>query len=487
MPSSALLASRARARATTGRLSPRERAGSIVVVGVREPRARRGSPPVSSPVGGNKEKSARREETHRPGVMFKRLFGAKDADGGGAAPTAEGRAGGKTPSVRWRSSRTCVPRPHLARSRPPRAESARNIASNGTRLVSPMTPRSSPFSQTLSMLEKREELLNKKMALELQKAKEFNRAKNKRAALQCLKRKKLYEQQIENLQNHRLKLDEQVITLEGSKTTAETFSALKSSAGAMKQLHKETNIDEVDRVMDDINEQSEKIDRCRRRSDNPWGTARTWTRTPRRRARGVGGGGPGGGTWAGGGAGTGAGARRRETRPRRRRRRLGLSVPAPAARAPTLPSVPESPRRTKSSRRSGGDGTSGRVGARTARDGLLSIVATGRIHRDGRRNRGRRRKRRSGDEVDCEDVRESLKLHSREFDRDFTVTLATPCRWHRERCAPRQPLSFPFRFSPRPILPARETRLPPSVPATSVFTPTSRTCAWWRARGTPAR
>ena len=109
------------------------------------------------------------------------------------------------------------------------------------------------------MLEKREALLNKKMALELQKAKEFNRAKNKRAALQCLKRKKLYEQQIENLQNHQLKLDEQVITLEGSKTTAETFSALKSSAGAMKQLHKETNIDEVDRVMDDINEQSEKM------------------------------------------------------------------------------------------------------------------------------------------------------------------------------------------------------------------------------------
>ena len=124
----------------------------------------------------------------------------------------------------------------------------------------PLTPRSlPPFSQTLSMLEKREALLNKKMALELQKAKEFNRAKNKRAALQCLKKKKLYEQQIENLQNHQLKLDEQVITLEGSKTTAETFSALKSSAGAMKQLHKETNIDEVDRVMDDINEQSEKM------------------------------------------------------------------------------------------------------------------------------------------------------------------------------------------------------------------------------------
>ena len=114
-------------------------------------------------------------------------------------------------------------------------------------------------SQTISMLEKREALLHKKMAAELTKAKEFNRLKNKRAALQCLKKKKLYEQQVENLQNHQLKLEEQVITLEGSKTTAETFSALKSGAGAMKQLHRDTNIDEVDKVMDDINEQSEKM------------------------------------------------------------------------------------------------------------------------------------------------------------------------------------------------------------------------------------
>ena len=123
------------------------------------------------------------------------------------------------------------------------------------------------------MLEKREALLHKKMAAELSKAKEFNRAKNKRAALQCLKKKKLYEQQVENLQNHQLKLEEQVITLEGSKTTAETFDALRSGAGAMKQLHKETNIDEVDKVMDDINEQSEKMRQVQEALGQPVGYA----------------------------------------------------------------------------------------------------------------------------------------------------------------------------------------------------------------------
>jgi hypothetical protein len=110
------------------------------------------------------------------------------------------------------------------------------------------------------MLEKREMLLHKKMAAELEKAKDFNRAKNKRAALQCLKKKKLYEQQIEQLQNQQLKLEEQVITLEGSKTTAETFTALKSGAGAMAQLHKETNIDEVDKVRPDLSKESNRKD-----------------------------------------------------------------------------------------------------------------------------------------------------------------------------------------------------------------------------------
>ena len=66
------------------------------------------------------------------------------------------------------------------------------------------------------MLEKREALLHKKMAAELGKAREFNRLGKKRSALQCLKKKKLYEQQVDNLQNHQLKLEEQVITLEGT-------------------------------------------------------------------------------------------------------------------------------------------------------------------------------------------------------------------------------------------------------------------------------
>lgn len=115
------------------------------------------------------------------------------------------------------------------------------------------------LKDTLEMLDKREALLMKKIDNELQKARELNRQGNKRAALQCLKRKKLYESQQEVVANQQLKLQEQMIVLEGSKATAETFNALKSGAGAMKQLAKETDVDKVDKVMDEISEQTEKM------------------------------------------------------------------------------------------------------------------------------------------------------------------------------------------------------------------------------------
>ncbi|PWA68874.1 snf7 family [Artemisia annua] len=66
------------------------------------------------------------------------------------------------------------------------------------------------LSQTLADLEKKEKLLLKKASAEVEKAKAYTKAKNKRAAIQCLKKKKLYEQQIGNLANAQLRIHDQV-------------------------------------------------------------------------------------------------------------------------------------------------------------------------------------------------------------------------------------------------------------------------------------
>ncbi|XP_042000593.1 vacuolar protein sorting-associated protein 32 homolog 2-like [Salvia splendens] len=129
------------------------------------------------------------------------------------------------------------------------------------------------LNETLEMLEKKEKVLLKKAAAEVERAKEFTRAKNKRAAIQCLKRKRLYEQQIEQLGNFQLRIHDQMIMLEGAKATTETVDALRTGAAAMKAMQKATNIDDVDKTMDEINEQTENMKQIQEALSTPMGAA----------------------------------------------------------------------------------------------------------------------------------------------------------------------------------------------------------------------
>ncbi|KAK9052774.1 hypothetical protein SSX86_029404 [Deinandra increscens subsp. villosa] len=115
------------------------------------------------------------------------------------------------------------------------------------------------LNETLDMLEKKENVLLKKAAAEVERAKEFTRSKNKKAAIQCLKRKRLYEQQVEQLGNFQLRIHDQMIMLEGAKATTETVDALRTGAQSMKAMQKAMNIDDVDKTMDEINEQTENM------------------------------------------------------------------------------------------------------------------------------------------------------------------------------------------------------------------------------------
>ncbi|KAL4194275.1 hypothetical protein AMTRI_Chr05g67810 [Amborella trichopoda] len=129
------------------------------------------------------------------------------------------------------------------------------------------------LNETLEMLEKKEKVLQKKVAAEVEKAKEFTRAKNKRAAIQCLKRKRLYEAQVEQLGNFQLRIHDQMIMLEGAKATTETVDALRTGAAAMKAMQKATNIDDVDKTMDEINEHTENMKQIQEALAAPIGAA----------------------------------------------------------------------------------------------------------------------------------------------------------------------------------------------------------------------
>lgn len=72
-----------------------------------------------------------------------------------------------------------------------------------------------------------------------------------------LKRKKLYEGEIEKIQNVKMTLETQVINLESAAQNAETFKAMQAGTNTMKKIRTDVGIDQVDDVMDNIKEEME--------------------------------------------------------------------------------------------------------------------------------------------------------------------------------------------------------------------------------------
>merc|ERR1712159_759276 len=154
-----------------------------------------------------------------------------------------------------------------------RASTSASSASDGARGGTTPIDAIDKIKTTLEMLEKKEALMGKKIAEELARAREANRQGNKRRAIHHLKKKKMYEAQLDALATSQLKLQEQVIMLEGSKATSETYGALRSGADAMRRMAKETKIEDVDATMDVINEQTDQMRQVQEALGQPVGFA----------------------------------------------------------------------------------------------------------------------------------------------------------------------------------------------------------------------
>ncbi|TVU50650.1 hypothetical protein EJB05_02029, partial [Eragrostis curvula] len=127
--------------------------------------------------------------------------------------------------------------------------------------------------ETLEMLEKKERFLQKKSSAEIEKAKDYTKAKNKNAAIQCLKKKKLYETQIEQLSNFQLRVHDQIIMLENAKATTDTVDALHSGSSAVKAIQHSLNIDDIENAIDEANEQTENMKQIQEALATPVGVS----------------------------------------------------------------------------------------------------------------------------------------------------------------------------------------------------------------------
>jgi hypothetical protein len=106
------------------------------------------------------------------------------------------------------------------------------------------------------MLDKKSKHLEMQIGKELQAAKQHG-TKNKRAALNALKRKKRLEQQLTQIDNTLTTIEFQREALQNARSNAEILKTMQTASKAMKTVHKEVNIENVEDVMDDIQEQQD--------------------------------------------------------------------------------------------------------------------------------------------------------------------------------------------------------------------------------------
>ncbi|XP_012382571.1 charged multivesicular body protein 4a [Dasypus novemcinctus] len=112
------------------------------------------------------------------------------------------------------------------------------------------------LKETEEILIKKQEFLEQKIQQELQTAKKHG-TKNKRAALQALRRKKRLEQQLAQTDGTLSTLEFQREAIENATTNAEVLRTMELATRGMKKAYQDMDINKVDELMADITEQQE--------------------------------------------------------------------------------------------------------------------------------------------------------------------------------------------------------------------------------------
>lgn len=118
-------------------------------------------------------------------------------------------------------------------------------SSSTTRGVSNAAAQMERLDGTIELLEKRVAVLEKKLEQEVAKAKECMKRNNKNAAMQCMKRKKIYEEQIaqQNAQMHNL--ETMKFRMQEATMNKHFLDVQRAATGELHQLNKEMDADKV--------------------------------------------------------------------------------------------------------------------------------------------------------------------------------------------------------------------------------------------------
>ncbi|XP_060521632.1 charged multivesicular body protein 4c [Cylas formicarius] len=124
--------------------------------------------------------------------------------------------------------------------------------------------------ETEEMLLKKQDFLEKKIDEYMSVARK-NASKNKRVALQALKKKKRLEKNLQQIDGTLTTIELQREALEGANTNTAVLTTMKNAADALKNAHKNLDIDNVHDIMDDIAEQHDIANEISNAISNPVG------------------------------------------------------------------------------------------------------------------------------------------------------------------------------------------------------------------------
>ncbi|KAK4225334.1 putative vacuolar-sorting protein SNF7 [Podospora fimiseda] len=108
----------------------------------------------------------------------------------------------------------------------------------------------------LEMLQKREAHIIRQIEEQDKEARKHV-ATNKTAAKVALRRKKVFEGNLEQTMNHIGTLEQQINAIESANINQETFKAITRASAAMKEIHGKLTVDKVDEAMEQLQENNQ--------------------------------------------------------------------------------------------------------------------------------------------------------------------------------------------------------------------------------------
>lgn len=129
------------------------------------------------------------------------------------------------------------------------------------------------LQETIDSLEKRNKYLDTRIHQQLVEAKQKAKAKNQNGALICLKKKRMYEREVEKLNGSIMTMESQKIALESAAVNSQILKTMKTGTAHIRELHKETNPEEVDKVLEDLEEQMQEGEEIAEAFSRPIGIA----------------------------------------------------------------------------------------------------------------------------------------------------------------------------------------------------------------------